>query len=42
MRQIESIGMESIGNLPAEAAAGYRARLPVIVKAIRDTGTTLD
>ncbi|HMS78734.1 MAG TPA: tripartite tricarboxylate transporter substrate binding protein [Burkholderiaceae bacterium] len=41
-RQIETMGMEPIGNLPAEAAAGYAARLPVLTGAIRDTGTTLD
>lgn len=41
-RQIDSLGMEAIGNSPADAAADYRARLPVVVKAIRDTGTTLD
>ncbi|MEJ8821034.1 tripartite tricarboxylate transporter substrate binding protein [Variovorax humicola] len=41
-RQIEALGMESMGNTPAEAAAAYKARLPIIVKAIRDTGTTLD
>lgn len=39
---IDSWGMEAVGAGPAEAAAGYRARLPVILKAVRDTGTTLD
>jgi tripartite-type tricarboxylate transporter receptor subunit TctC len=42
IKHIESLGMEPIGNTPAEAAAGYRVRQPVIVKAVRDTGTTLD
>ncbi|MBN8508905.1 MAG: tripartite tricarboxylate transporter substrate binding protein [Burkholderiales bacterium] len=41
-KQIEALGMEPVGNTPAEAAAGYKARLPVVVKAIRDTGATLD
>ncbi len=41
-QQIDSWGMEAIGAGPAEAAAGYHARLPVILKAVRDTGTTLD
>lgn len=42
VQQLEALGMEPIGNSPAEAAAGYRARLPVVVKAVRDTGATLD
>lgn len=40
--QIENLGMEPIGNTPAQALADYKARLPVILKAIRDTGATLD
>lgn len=36
--QIEGIGMEPMGNLPAEAAAGYSARLPVLLRSIRDAG----
>jgi len=40
--QIDTWGMEVIGAGPAEAEAGYKARLPVILKAVRDTGTTLD
>jgi tripartite-type tricarboxylate transporter receptor subunit TctC len=42
LRQLDNLGVEPIGNTPAEAAAAYRARLPVVVKAIRDTGATLD
>lgn len=41
-KKIEATGMEPIGNLPAEAAAGYKARFPVFVKSVRDTGATLD
>lgn len=37
-RQIEGIGMEPMGNLPAQAAAGYAARLPVLLKSLRDAG----
>lgn len=42
VQQIDSWGMEAVGAGPAESAAGYRARLPVILKAVRDTGTTMD
>lgn len=41
-KKIEDTGMEPIGNLPAEAAAGYKARFPVFVNSVRDTGVTLD
>jgi len=41
-QQIEALGMEPIGNLPADATAGYNARLPVLLKSIRDTGVVLD
>lgn len=41
-KQIEGIGMEAVGNLPAQAAAGYNARLPIMLKSIRDTGVTID
>jgi tripartite-type tricarboxylate transporter receptor subunit TctC len=41
-QQIDSWGMEVVGAGPAESTAGYQARLPVILKAVRDTGTTLD
>jgi tripartite-type tricarboxylate transporter receptor subunit TctC len=37
-QQIEGIGMEPLGNLPAEAAAGYNTRLPVLLKSLRDAG----
>ncbi len=42
VRRIEEMGMEAGGNTPAESAAGYRARQPVLTRAIRDTGVTLD
>ncbi len=41
-RQIEAMGAEPIGNLPAQAEAGYKAMLPVILKLTADTGVTLD
>lgn len=41
-KAILDMGMEVIGNLPAEADAGYKARLPATLKSIRDTGVTLD
>ena len=42
VKRIEDMGMEPGGNTPAEAAAGYKARQPVLTKAVRDTGVTLD
>lgn len=41
-RRIEDLGAEPVGNMPAEAAAGYRALLPVILKLSQATGVTLD
>lgn len=41
-RKIEATGMEPIGNLPADAAAGYKIRFPVFVNSTRDTGASLD
>lgn len=42
VQQIDAWGMESLGSGPAEANAAYKARLPLFLKAVRDTGTTLD
>ncbi|HVR48352.1 MAG TPA: tripartite tricarboxylate transporter substrate-binding protein, partial [Pseudorhodoferax sp.] len=42
VQNIENIGMEALGTLPAEAKAGYEARLPVFLKSVRDTGVTID
>lgn len=41
-QKIEALGMEPVGNLPADALAGYNARLPILLKAVRDTGVTID
>lgn len=42
VKQVESLGMEVVGSNAAEANAAYKQRLPVLVKLVRDTGTTLD
>ena len=41
-RRIEEMGMEPIGNSPAEATAAYKAFLPVSLKLTQATGVTLD
>jgi len=41
-QRIEALGAEPLGNGPAEAAAAYRAFLPVVLKLTQDTGVTLD
>ncbi len=40
--QIEGMGAEPIGNLPAQAQAAYKTLLPVMLKLTADTGVTLD
>lgn len=41
-KRIVGLGAEPIGNLPAQAAAAYKAYLPVALKLAQDTGVTLD
>ncbi|MGO4580717.1 Bug family tripartite tricarboxylate transporter substrate binding protein [Cupriavidus sp. 2TAF22] len=41
-QRIEEMGAEPLGNLPAQAAAAYKAYLPVVLKLTADTGVTLD
>ena len=41
-RRIEELGVEPVGNLPAQATAAYQAFLPVSLQLTRDTGVTLD
>jgi len=41
-RRIEELGAEPVGNLPAEAAAAYKAFLPVTLKLTQATGVKLD
>jgi tripartite-type tricarboxylate transporter receptor subunit TctC len=41
-RRIEDLGAEPIGNSPAQAAAAYKAYLPVVLKMVQDTGVKLD
>lgn len=41
-RRIEELGLEPIGNRPAEATAAYKAFLPVALKLVQDTGAKLD
>ncbi len=40
--QIEGMGAEPVGNLPAQAEAAYKTLLPVMLKLTADTGVTLD
>lgn len=40
--QINKIGYEPVGNLPSQAQEGYNARLPVMIKSVRDIGVTID
>ncbi|MCY1360392.1 Tripartite tricarboxylate transporter family receptor [compost metagenome] len=41
-RRIEELGAEPVGNLPPEAAAAYKAFLPVTLKLTQATGVKLD
>ncbi len=41
-RRIEALGAEPVGSLPAEAAAAYKAFLPIVLKLTQDTGVQLD
>jgi tripartite-type tricarboxylate transporter receptor subunit TctC len=41
-KRIQASGAEPVGNLPAQAAAAYRAYLPVAVKLVRESGVALD
>lgn len=41
-RRIEELGVEPVGNLPAQATAAYQAFLPVALESVRNTGVTLD
>ena len=41
-RRFEELGAEPIGNLPAEAAAAYKAYFPIAFKMTQDTGVQLD
>lgn len=41
-QRVESMGLEVVGNTPAEATAAYAAALPVSVELARSTGVTLD
>ena len=42
VQEIDALGMEAVGTGPAESGVNYRARLPLFLKAAKDTGTTLD
>ena len=42
VRRIEELGAEPVGNAPAEAAAAYRASLPMLLRLIEATGVKLD
>jgi tripartite-type tricarboxylate transporter receptor subunit TctC len=41
-KRVEELGLEPIGNTPAEATAAYKVFLPVSLKLTQDTGVTLD
>lgn len=41
-RRIEEMGMEPIGNSPAESTAAYKAFLPISLNLTKATGVTLD
>ena len=41
-KRIEELGLEPVGNTPAEATAAYKAFLPVALQLAKDTGVTLD
>lgn len=41
-KQITGIGFEPVGNTPDEALAAYNARLPILLRSVRDIGVTID
>lgn len=41
-QRIEALGAEPVGNLPAEAAAGYKVLFPVMLDLVKATGVTLN
>ncbi|MBC7706082.1 MAG: tripartite tricarboxylate transporter substrate binding protein [Rhodoferax sp.] len=41
-QRIEALGAEPVGNLPAEAAAGYKALFPVMLELVKATDVTLN
>lgn len=41
-QRIETLGAEPVGNLPAEAAASYKALYPVVLDMVKATGVTLN
>ena len=41
-QRVEAMGMEPMGTSPEVATAAYKARFPVLVQSVRETGVTLD